>query len=121
LVSPAYTVLRPTREIDSAYYRHFFKSRSFIGRLDKLIFGIRDGKQISFRDFGDMHIPCPPVDAQRAQVAAMDTAARLRAMNARRKQLVENQKRGLMQKLLTGEWRVKADDPAFTKFEAAHA
>ena len=109
LVSPAYTVLRPSREIESAYYRHFFKSRSFISRLDKLIFGIRDGKQIAFRDFGHMLIPNPLISDQRKRVASLDASAELVAANKHRKSALERQKYGLMQKLLTGEWRVKVE------------
>jgi len=107
LVSPAHTVLRPVRDLHSEYYRHFFKSRSFIGRLDKLIFGIRDGKQIAFRDFGDMRIPYPRIDVQRAEAEVLNNARVLLDLNQKRKQAVEQQKRGLMQKLLTGEWRVR--------------
>ena len=106
LVSPAYTVLRPSREIESSYYRHFFKSRSFIRRLDKLIFGIRDGKQIAFRDFGHMLIPNPSILNQRRQTALLDASEKLVVANKHCKKAFERQKRGLMQKLLTGEWRV---------------
>jgi len=106
LVSPAYTVLRPRGEIDGEYYRHFFKSRSFIGRLDKLIFGIRDGKQIAFRDFGDMLIPAPPLADQNAQSQAMVFLETEMALELKRFEALTQQKRGLMQKLLTGEWPV---------------
>lgn len=107
LVSPAYTVLRPKKKIDDEYYQSFFKSRSFIGRLDKMIFGIRDGKQIAFRDFGDMKLPCPPLSEQQRYAHALSACRE--AMNKADHALkaVEKQKRGLMQKLLTGEWRVK--------------
>ncbi len=108
LVSPAYTVLRPTVELVGDYYRHFFKSRSFIGRLDKLIFGIRDGKQIAFRDFGDIHIPAPPVSEQKAQTDALGCLEADLALENDRIEALTRQKRGLMQKLLTGEWRVAA-------------
>jgi type I restriction enzyme S subunit len=107
LVSPAYTVLRSTRELCAGYYRQFFKSRSFVGRLDKMIFGIRDGKQIAFRDFGDMFIPCPRIEDQKHHEKVLDTAAQLIEVTLRKKQALESQKRGLMQKLLTGTWRVK--------------
>jgi type I restriction enzyme S subunit len=110
LVSPAYTVLRPTTEIVGDYYRHFFKSRSFIGRLDKLIFGIRDGKQIAFRDFGDMYIPAPPLDEQSAQAKAIGMLEDDLALEDKRFEALVRQKRGLMQKLLTGEWRVEVSD-----------
>jgi type I restriction enzyme, S subunit len=106
LVSPAYTVLRPTTDLIGDYYRHFFKSRSFIGRVDKLIFGIRDGKQIAFRDFGDMSIPAPPVAEQEAQARALGSLEADLALEDARIGALTRQKRGLMQKLLTGEWRV---------------
>lgn len=109
LVSPAYTILRPFTELVGDYYRHFFKSPSFIGRLDKLIFGIRDGKQIAFRDFGDMLIPAPPLEDQkkRAEVLA-SVEAELDLIRAEIEAL-RRQRRGLMQKLLTGEWRVNME------------
>ena len=105
LVSPAYTVLRPTTDLIGDYYRHFFKSRSFIGRLDKLIFGIRDGKQIAFRDFGDMYIPAPPIADQEAHARALGSLEADLALEDERIAALIRQKRGLMQKLLTGEWR----------------
>lgn len=111
LVSPAYTVLRPTTDMIGDYYRHFFKSRSFIGRLDKLIFGIRDGKQIAFRDFGDMYIPAPPVAEQEAHARALGSLEADLALEDERIAALTRQKRGLMQKLLTGEWRVKLEAP----------
>ena len=108
LVSPAYTVIRPTTDLIGDYYRHFFKSRSFIGRLDKLIFGIRDGKQIAFRDFGDMYIPAPPVAEQEAHARALGSLEADLALEDERIAALTRQKRGLMQKLLTGEWRLEA-------------
>ncbi len=107
LVSPAYTVLRPNGgEYVGDYYRHYFKSRSFIGRLDRLIFGIRDGKQISFRDFGDMRIPNPIEDEQAKAAAVLGLAERQIQLAEQEAGRLQMQKRGLMQKLLTGEWRV---------------
>lgn len=106
LVSPAYTVLRARTELVGTYYRHFFKSRSFIGRLDKLIFGIRDGKQIAFRDFGDMQVPAPPLEDQHKNAEVLTHLERDTALSTKHIDLLTRQKRGLMQKLLTGEWRV---------------
>ncbi len=109
LVSPAYTILRPSTELIGDYYRHFFKSRSFVGRLDKLIFGIRDGKQIAFRDFGDMCIPAPPLAEQATQAYTFSFQEADLALENERIFALTRQKRGLMQKLLTGEWRVQLD------------
>ncbi|WP_291209278.1 restriction endonuclease subunit S [Hyphomonas sp.] len=106
LVSPAYTVLRPTHSTVDEYFSTYFKSRSFVGRLDKLIFGIRDGKQIAFRDFGDMLIPAPPIATQRRAAEILSALGEDIKIETRRIAALHRQKRGLMQKLLTGEWRV---------------
>jgi type I restriction enzyme S subunit len=110
LVSPAYTVLRPKMDIDARYYRHFFKSKSFVGRLDRLVFGIRDGKQIAFRDFGDMKIPHPDIEQQRAIADHLDTVARDIELTRLLATRLDHQRRGLMPKLLTGEWPAQIRD-----------
>lgn len=104
LVSPAYTVLRPIINVVPEFYRWFFKSRSFIGRIDKLVYGIRDGKQIAFRDFGDMRIPHPALSVQRRYADLFGCLADELAATTRLREALARQKRGLMQKLLTGEW-----------------
>ena len=65
IVSPAYTVLQPVREISDGYYRNYFKTDSFIQRLNGAVYGIRDGKHIGYQVFGDMYIHCPPIDEQK--------------------------------------------------------
>ena len=40
IVSPAYTVLQPVREISDGYYRNYFKTDSFIQRLNGAVYGI---------------------------------------------------------------------------------
>jgi len=57
LVSPAYTVLKPAKPIVDDFYRHYFKSQEFIGRLAVAVIGIRDGKQISYDDFEFLKLP----------------------------------------------------------------
>jgi type I restriction enzyme S subunit len=110
LVSPAYTVLRTKKKIDVKYYRHYFKSRSFVGRLDNLIFGIRDGKQIAFRDFGGMTIPHPSLADQELVSEILSAALRDVELSRSTVRQLRSQRLGLMQKLLTGEWRVPVRD-----------
>jgi type I restriction enzyme S subunit len=107
LVSPAYTVLKPRREIDDAFFRHYFKSYDFIQRLAVAVIGIRDGKQISYGDFEFVKLPYPPVKEQQRIAKVLDVADH--EIHLLRKQLeaLKQQKKGLMQKLLTGEVRVK--------------
>lgn len=64
LVSPAYTVLKPRVSICDEYYKSYFKTNDFISRLNKGTYGIRDGKQVGFKDFGEMIIHFPPLPEQ---------------------------------------------------------
>ena len=64
LVSPAYTVLKPIIPICDEYYKYYFKTSDYINRLNIGTYGIRDGKQIGYEDFGDMVIHCPPLAEQ---------------------------------------------------------
>lgn len=64
IVSPAYTVLKPTKDISTGFYKNYFKTDSFIDRLNGAVYGIRDGKQIGYEDFGDMYVHCPPLAEQ---------------------------------------------------------
>ena len=53
ITSPAYTVFDfMKQEIhDSEYWKYVFKSKEFIRRLEKVTYGIRDGRSISFDEF----------------------------------------------------------------------
>ena len=62
--SPAYTILKECIPIDGLFYKHYFKTESFITRLSNTVVGIRDGKQISYDAFGTLVLPVPSVDEQ---------------------------------------------------------
>lgn len=107
LVSPAYTVLKPIKNISDDFYRHYFKSYEFIGHLAVAVIGIRDGKQISYEDFSFLKLPYPPIEEQKKIAAVLSTADK--EIGAHQKQLIvlNEENRGLMQQLLTGKRRVK--------------
>lgn len=111
LVSPIYTVFRfdPARvDNDYAYsvlktelYRHIFRV-STSASVD------RRGS-LRWSDFSMLPFPLPPIDEQRAiQMVLAEGQSQIDRQQAERAAL-SKQKRGLMQKLLTGEWRVKAE------------
>ena len=64
LVSPAYTILKANKPINDNFYRAYFKTPDFISRLNGAVYGIRDGKQIGFEDFGELVIHYPPIAEQ---------------------------------------------------------
>ncbi len=102
-----YTVLLPKKKINDDFYRHFFKTYIFVEKyLAMAVIGIRDGKQINFEAFKSIKLPFPSLPEQQRIAQTLNTAQQ--EINLL-KQLAEQyctQKRGLMQKLLTGQWRV---------------
>ena len=107
LVSPAYTVLKPKVTINDEFYKYYFKSYDFIGHLSIAVIGIRDGKNISYDDFCTVKIPYPTFEEQTAIATVLQSAdAELNLFRQKLDKLKE-QKKGLMQVLLTGKKRLK--------------
>lgn len=71
-VSPAYTVLRPTLTINGMFFGYLFKSDGYIIALQSVTDGIRDGKNISYEQFGILALPIPPLPEQHAIAAFLD-------------------------------------------------
>ena len=100
IVSPAYTVLQPVREISDGYYRNYFKTDSFIQRLNGAVYGIRDGKQIGYQDFGDMYIHCPPIDEQKKIAEILEQCDKIISLKQERLEAELDRKKWLMNQLL---------------------
>jgi type I restriction enzyme S subunit len=107
LVSPAYTVLKPSRPIVDDFYRHYFKSREFIGRLAVAVIGIRDGKQISYDDFAFLKLPYPSIQEQQLIATVLTAAEQTVQRHEADLQLMRNERAALMSQLLSGKRRVK--------------
>lgn len=107
LVSPAYTVLEPCRPICDDFYRHYFKSVDFIGRLAVAVIGIRDGKQISYDDFAFLKLPAPSLREQQRIADALNSAEATCRIHQRQLERLRLEKRALMADLLTGKRRVR--------------
>lgn len=100
LVSPAYTVLKPTRPISDNYYRAYFKTPDFISRLNGAVYGIRDGKQIGFEDFGELAVHYPPLVEQQKIADILSTCDRVIELKQQLLEEKRRQKQWLMQKLM---------------------
>lgn len=106
IVSPAYTVLNKKIDISDVFYKVYFKSNDFIQRLAVAVIGIRDGKQISYSDFCYIKIPYPSLQEQNA-IANIFVSCDYEILLAKQKlSSFQQQKKGLMQILLTGKKRV---------------
>ena len=106
LISPAYTVLSSKKKISDEYYKQFFKSTDYINRLNVAVYGIRDGKQISYEDFGCLEIPYPSLEEQTAIADVLSTADREIDLLRQSIEAEKQKKKALMQLLLMGIVRV---------------
>lgn len=72
VVSPAYQVFYPTINVCVGYFKYLFKSDGFISKINTFSMSLRDGKNIAFDDFGNMYLPIPPIEEQKAIAAFLD-------------------------------------------------
>ncbi len=89
-VSPAYTVLKPNKVINYSFWSYLFKSTIYISVLNTAVDGIREGKTISYTNFGKIYINIPPLSEQ-AQIANyLDTeTARIDNLISKQEKLIE--------------------------------
>jgi type I restriction enzyme S subunit len=107
LVSPAYIVLKPTKDIDSAFASYLFKSARMIHLLWAYSYGLTsDRLRLYFGDFSLIPAILPPIEEQRRIAEILNTWDR--AIDKIDK-LIENseaRKRALTHQLLTGAQRL---------------
>lgn len=112
LVSPIYTVFQTdTQKIDDGYFYKLLKTEKL-----RQIFAANTNASVDrrgslrWKEFARIHIPLPPIEEQREISAILDEAKREISLLQAEVAALKTQKRGLMQKLLTGQWRVKVED-----------
>jgi len=88
-VSPAYTVLRPSDSIHGLFWGYLLKSKGYIEALQTMTDGIRDGKNISYHQFGNIGVPVVPVAEQTRIAAFLDQeTAKIDALVAEQERLM---------------------------------
>lgn len=108
IVSPAYTVLRGEEElVQPKFFKQYFKSIRFIKKLDSMIYGIRDGKSISYKEFSTFSINYPSILEQQKIGNFFSKLDHQIELEEKKLELLEQQKRGYMQKLFSQELRFK--------------
>ena len=73
ICSPAYTILRPVKELEYGFFREYFMSKSFINSLRLVTYGIRDGRSINVDEFLDMTVEIPDSTTQRRIISILST------------------------------------------------
>lgn len=103
--------------LDANFYSHLFAAGALNHQLSRLInSGVRnDGLlNLNVEDFFGCHVPVPPIEDQRRIGEALTTAKHELSLLDQEIEVLTQQKRGLMQKLLTGEWRVDLGTSAYS-------
>jgi type I restriction enzyme S subunit len=100
--------------LDPEFYEHLFAAGALNHQLSRLInSGVRNDGLLNLysEDFYSCQVPVPPIDEQRKIARALTAAKQELVLIDDEIEALTRQKRGLMQKLLTGEWRVKPEAP----------
>ena len=106
LVSPDYVVFRCGTKLDAQYLNHFRKThywQHFVTRAGGGSVRVR----IYFSDLASMKLNLPSIEEQKAIAAVLNTQDTEINLLSHRFDTLKQQKKGLMQQLLTGKVRVK--------------
>ena len=113
LISPMYTVFRTRAGVDHSFFFKLVKTE-----LYRHIFEVNTSGSIARRgglrwdEFAIIKVFLPSVPEQRRIAAVLSACDREIELLQKQLEALKEQKRGLMQKLLTGEVRVKAESRA---------
>ena len=110
VLSPMYVVFGlDEAKVDSDYFLHWLDSHEARERIKKSAQGsVRE--TVSFSEFASLAIPLPDTARQTAIARYLNVLREEIALLGQSVDAIKQQKRGLMQKLLTGQWRVKVPE-----------
>lgn len=112
LVPFVYFCFTLNKNLNREFYTHLFAAGLLNHQLSRLInSGVRnDGLlNLNVADFFGCKVPVPPGEEQEKVASALTAAKDEIVLLDREIEALARQKRGLVQKLLTGEWRVKVE------------
>lgn len=97
------------------FFKYLFEADYLHDQLGALVnTGVRNNGLLNIKpvDFMNVRVPLPPLEEQKSIAQILDVATDEIVQRARDSSLLKEQKRALMQQLLTGNRRVKIDEPA---------
>lgn len=107
LVSPMYTVFKTGNNINDSYLYKVLKTETYrhIFQVNTCASVDRRGS-LRWNEFAKLPIPVPPIEEQKQVGDFLDMARREIDLLKQEADALRRQKRGLIQRLLTGTWRV---------------
>ncbi|MBK8889889.1 MAG: restriction endonuclease subunit S [Dechloromonas sp.] len=109
LVPHVYVCFSLSNECDSAFFKYLFEADYLHDQLGALVnTGVRNNGLLNIRpaDFMNVRVPVPSIDEQRMIARILDTASKEIAVREQEVAALKEQKRALMQQLLTGKRRI---------------
>lgn len=73
IISAAYTILIPSKSLNSNYIKYLFKSYPFIELLKTCVTGIREGQNINYDILRNKYLMLPPVEEQQRIVEYIES------------------------------------------------
>ena len=109
IVSPAYTICIPDKKVvDSVFMGYLFKFHPVVFLFYRYSQGmVSDTWNLKFRHFSEIKVTVPPLKEQQKIASVLSAADREIDLLINERESLKDQKKGLMQKLLTGKIRVK--------------
>jgi type I restriction enzyme S subunit len=110
LVPHVYVCFRLREGVVPSYLGHLFGADYLKPQLGAIVkTGVRNNGLLNIRpdEFMNVTVPIPPLDQQQQIAATLNTARQEIDLLKKQAEAYRRQKRGMMQKLLTGEWRVR--------------
>lgn len=106
-------IIRTEQSLNSHFLCHYLNSNFGQKLIDKFqAGGNREG--LNYQQIRSFDIPLPPITEQEEIAKILGSIDEKIEILISKKALYQTLKRGLMEKLLTGEWRVKIDDALTT-------
>ena len=99
ICSPAYTILRPVKELEYGFFQEYFMSKSFINSLRLVTYGIRDGRSINVDEFLDMPVEIPDSATQCRIISILSIMNRRLRLAIKQNENFIKQKQYLLQQM----------------------
>ncbi len=101
ITSPAYTVFRiqNTNKHYPYFWKYIFSSTQFIKKLELIIYGVRDGRSISFKDFSQFKFLFPQLKEQQKIADFLSSVDGLILEQIKKIEIMKVYKEGLLQNL----------------------
>lgn len=114
LVSHRFPTFEPCKDkVSPRFLRHALRMPRFTYLLGVVSpGGAGRNRVLNKSDFLELEIPAPSLKDQNRVARILNDAEEVIVIERQSLEALQRQKRGLMQKLLTGEWRVKVGQPA---------